>query len=185
MGGASVGVVTMPSINDEVLVGFEQGDFRRPYVLGGLWNATDKPPYVPSDGAIVHYGLKTVSGHVMTFGEKSGEEAITFQHGKEPQTKLVLEKQKVQLWVGGENMIEIKAGGATIVLNQGNITISGKAIEIKADTDLKLSGLNVEVKANAGLKLEGATTADLKANATVNVQSSGQLALKGSMTMIN
>ena len=31
-------------MNDEVLVVFEGGDPRRPYVIGGLWNGSDKPP---------------------------------------------------------------------------------------------------------------------------------------------
>ena len=34
----------LPDVDDEVLVGFEHGDIRRPYVLGGLWNGVDKPP---------------------------------------------------------------------------------------------------------------------------------------------
>ena len=32
----------MPSINDEVLVMFEDGDLRRPVVLGAMWNGKDK-----------------------------------------------------------------------------------------------------------------------------------------------
>ena len=36
-------VAFMPEVDDEVLVCFEQGDFRRPYVLGGLFNGVDTP----------------------------------------------------------------------------------------------------------------------------------------------
>jgi hypothetical protein len=32
------------NVGDEVLVTFEQGDARRPYVIGGLWNGHDSPP---------------------------------------------------------------------------------------------------------------------------------------------
>ncbi|HEU5087555.1 MAG TPA: VgrG-related protein, partial [Roseiflexaceae bacterium] len=35
------GLLFLPEVNDEVLVGFEQGDINRPYVLGGLWNGQD------------------------------------------------------------------------------------------------------------------------------------------------
>lgn len=34
----------MPEVEDEVVVLFEQGDVRFPYVIGGLWNAKDTPP---------------------------------------------------------------------------------------------------------------------------------------------
>ena len=36
-GGSNAGLMFMPQIDDEVLVGFEHGDLRRPFVLGGLW----------------------------------------------------------------------------------------------------------------------------------------------------
>ena len=34
----------MPEKDDEVLVAFESGDPRRPFVIGALWNGNDKPP---------------------------------------------------------------------------------------------------------------------------------------------
>ena len=40
MGGDNRGTWFVPDIDDEVLVAFEGGDPRRPYVLGGLWNGT-------------------------------------------------------------------------------------------------------------------------------------------------
>lgn len=38
------GTVILPEVDDEVLVAFEHGDARFPYVLGRLWNGTDHPP---------------------------------------------------------------------------------------------------------------------------------------------
>ena len=42
--GPNCGLVWIPQVDDEVLVGFEHGDMRHPYVLGGLWNPVDPPP---------------------------------------------------------------------------------------------------------------------------------------------
>ncbi len=36
--------IFLPRVGSEVLVAFEQGDVRRPVVLGMLWNPSDKPP---------------------------------------------------------------------------------------------------------------------------------------------
>ncbi|HEY2902656.1 MAG TPA: phage baseplate assembly protein V, partial [Polyangia bacterium] len=44
MGGNNRGSWFIPDKGDEVLVAFEGGDPRRPFVLGGLWNGKDKPP---------------------------------------------------------------------------------------------------------------------------------------------
>ena len=44
MGGNNRGTWFIPDVNDEVLVAFEGGDPRRPYVIGGLWNGYDSPP---------------------------------------------------------------------------------------------------------------------------------------------
>lgn len=42
--GPDRGLQLLPDIDDEVVVGFEEGDLTRPFVLGGLWNRSDAPP---------------------------------------------------------------------------------------------------------------------------------------------
>ena len=44
MAGNNRGTWFIPDVNDEVLVAFEAGDTRRPFVIGALWNGTDSPP---------------------------------------------------------------------------------------------------------------------------------------------
>jgi uncharacterized protein involved in type VI secretion and phage assembly len=44
MAGGNKGSMFMPSVNDEVLVAFQHGDPRVPYVVGFLWNGQDDPP---------------------------------------------------------------------------------------------------------------------------------------------
>ena len=44
MAGDGRGSWFIPDVNDEVLVAFEGGSPRRPYVVGALWNGRDAPP---------------------------------------------------------------------------------------------------------------------------------------------
>jgi phage baseplate assembly protein V len=44
LAGDGYGTWFRPELGDEVLVAFEGGDPRRPYVLGGLWGKGDRPP---------------------------------------------------------------------------------------------------------------------------------------------
>lgn len=44
MAGPGYGAYFIPMLESEVLVAFENGDIRKPYVIGALWNAVDFPP---------------------------------------------------------------------------------------------------------------------------------------------
>jgi len=63
MGGNNRGTFFMPELEDEVVVGFERGDVRFPYVLGFLWNGPDKPP---ADDIRIRR-IQSVNGHSITF----------------------------------------------------------------------------------------------------------------------
>src|SRR5581483_7414165 len=43
MAGSSTGSFFVPQVGDEVMVAFNQGDVREPYVLGACWSSADKP----------------------------------------------------------------------------------------------------------------------------------------------
>jgi phage baseplate assembly protein V len=53
LAGDGYGTWFRPDPGDEVLVAFEAGDPRRPYVLGALWGAGDRPPESGEDAAAV------------------------------------------------------------------------------------------------------------------------------------
>jgi uncharacterized protein involved in type VI secretion and phage assembly len=44
MTGNNRGSCFMPEVQDEVLIGFDKGNTRTPYVVGFLWNGVDAPP---------------------------------------------------------------------------------------------------------------------------------------------
>jgi len=63
MGGKNRGTFFMPEIDDEVVVGFERGDARFPYVLGFLWNGPDTPPA----NHVRLRRIQSVNGHSISF----------------------------------------------------------------------------------------------------------------------
>ena len=44
MAGPNRGTWFLPEVGDEVLVAFERGDARVPYVVGAVWNGSARPP---------------------------------------------------------------------------------------------------------------------------------------------
>src|SRR5207244_3847164 len=75
MGGNNRGSWFVPDTNDEVLVAFEGGDTRRPYVIGGLWNGSDRPP-ASMDGGGRNFKkvLRSRNGVKVTLDDSDGQE---------------------------------------------------------------------------------------------------------------
>jgi uncharacterized protein involved in type VI secretion and phage assembly len=152
--GPEAGMAFVAQIEDEVVVGFEHGDTRRPVVLGALHNGVDKPhPNMRGDkdgGSLVIYGRKDAEINLQKKLVICAKEAmtVTVEGGQDGQGDYKLEPA---------NKFEIKAGGTITIEGTGEVTIKSSA------------GINVE--ATGPLKLKGATV-DIEASATVNVKGS-------------
>jgi phage protein D len=79
--GKDRGLALLPEIDDEVLVCFEQGDFRRPYVLGGLYNGVDLPKdsdtlVDAANNVIGVRALTTRAGHSLKFTDTDSGKGV-------------------------------------------------------------------------------------------------------------
>jgi len=80
MGGKNRGSWFIPDRNDEVLVAFEAGDPRRPYVVGGLWNGSDSPPASMDDkGKNDKKVLRSRNGVKVTLDDTQGQESMVLE----------------------------------------------------------------------------------------------------------
>ncbi len=78
MAGPDRGAVFRPEVGDEVLLVFEHGDMRFPYVLGGVWNGKDAMPKERgSDSSNDLRVIKSRSGHTFVFDDSPGGEKVT------------------------------------------------------------------------------------------------------------
>lgn len=151
MAGNDRGSWFIPDEHDEVLVAFEGGDTRRPYVIGMLWNGQDAPPET-MDGAGNNF-LKVIrsrNGVKITLDDTDGQE------------QLILETpggQSITL-KDGPGMIELKdSNGNTLKMEASGITVTSSAkVTINAST-VEVSAAMVTV--NAGMsKFSGVVQAD-------------------------
>ena len=136
-----------PERGDEVIVAFEHGDPRRPYVLGGVWSMPDPPP---SDKKAVDNDLRQIvtrSGHVVRFDDGKGAERIEIIASGGDQ-KIVLDAagKRIEVTARQGDIAVDASGGNVTVKSSGNLTISaGGTLEIKATGSLKLSGSTVDI----------------------------------------
>jgi uncharacterized protein involved in type VI secretion and phage assembly len=153
--GKTRGVSFIPEVNDEVLVAFERGDVRSPFVLGGVWSSANTPPQgsdLVKGGAVDARVLQARGGTRIVLSDESGSEGVTIVTGDGNSTLKITQTN----------------GGAIEITTQGSITIKGQ--------DVKLQGTNVSISADAQLELKGAM---------VNVTGSAATAIKGNPLALN
>ena len=147
MAGQNRGTMFIPDVGDEVLVAFERGDPRLPYVLGALWNGKDTPPVSSADAATTKM-IRSRSGVTFRIDDKA--------------TSLVIETP------GGQRITLQDGPGSVRVEDQnGNsVTLATSGITINASAMVTLNASTVEVSAgmitvNAGMsKFSGVVQCD-------------------------
>lgn len=109
MAGAERGMQFMPEPDDEVLVAFEHGDTRKPYVIGALWSSTDAPPVTEPAQRII----RSVSGHEILLDDTEGSESIAIKFkGGEP--SITLDEQKIEIKFSDSSVITLSASDITV-----------------------------------------------------------------------
>jgi uncharacterized protein involved in type VI secretion and phage assembly len=108
---------------------FEQGDVRAPFVIGSLWNRSDRPPASLSTDAITKFMIRTPLGHEVELDDTLGTVRITSIANH-----------------------EIELGPKGIVVSTASSTAS---IELKADGNVAISGTSVEIKGTQGVTAKG------------------------------
>jgi uncharacterized protein involved in type VI secretion and phage assembly len=128
--GNGRGAVFLPEVNDEVLVAFEHGEVRRPYVIGCLYNGVDHPTLgdriVDGDGSVARRGVVSRKGHRLVLVDAdSGAKIEIDAHGDldiDAQGDIVIEaKGKIEL--RAQTGITLDAGG-------GNVDVKGTTIRL-------------------------------------------------------
>jgi uncharacterized protein involved in type VI secretion and phage assembly len=186
--GNNQGASFMPEINAEVVVMFEGGDRRRPIVLGSLWNGKDVPPLATdkflSGGKVVQWQVRTAGGQTLTFDETPGTESVSIML-PDGNTKLILNKDKVELWSNSKNL-EVKSGQASLLLANGkDVTLQGVNVTIKAIQALKLEGLSVDIAAKTTAKLAGSVAVEVAGGGSAKFSATGVAEVSGSLVKIN
>ena len=185
--GAQRGMMFYPEVNDEVLVGFEDGDPAHAVVVGALWGGTDKPPLATSalqaDGKVIMHLIKTRAGHEIQIEDKQGSEKIQIKDKIGNFLLLDSANKLVHLKESNGNEVRLDGQGRSVIMKSiGAMTIeAAQALTIKGmSVAIESTGGALDVKAATNLTLSANINADLKANANLNVQANAMLGVKTS-----
>ncbi len=182
--GKRSGAMFLPEVGDEVLVGFEFGDPRRPYVLGGIFNAASGydlgGPAVKATGMageVVLRGFVSGAGNRLVFHD----ELPPGEGGGPP--------------VASDIALGTRDGSLCLTIDQvaGTVTLSCKPAppgSKSAAGHLTIECGNagtIDIAAGPGgsVNIDGGASLSLKAQGSITIESSGQVAIKGSQIMLN
>jgi uncharacterized protein involved in type VI secretion and phage assembly len=152
MAGSDRGSWFIPDVDDEVLVCFEAGDPRRPYVVGALWNGQDNPPEA-MDRSGNNYIKKVCSrnGVQITLDDTDGKETLTLETPAGQTVILQDGPASVEIRDSSGNQIKMESSGITVTAAAKVTVNAGASVEVSAGM----------VTVNAGMsKFSGVVQAD-------------------------
>lgn len=164
--GNNRGMFFRPEIDDEVIVGFLNGNPNDPIILGMLNSSANPAPIEPTEDNN-EKGFVTRSEMKFIFDDDKPSVIIETPAGK----IITVDEDEgiIQLEDENSNVVTLNADGINIE--------SGADLTIKATGDVTIEGTNVELKANAEFKAEG--------SAGTSISSSAITEIKGSLVNIN
>ena len=145
--GNARGLLMLPQVDEEVVIGFEHGDSRRPIVLGSTFNGKDKPgPEL----------LQNRDGSLRVLcNEKIHQHSKKDFEIKSDQNMIVEITQNEKTTVKGNSHARD---------HRHRTSRRPRSFTVEAGTSMTVKGVSVSVEASAALTLKGAT---------VNIQGSG------------
>jgi uncharacterized protein involved in type VI secretion and phage assembly len=134
--GSARGMMMLPVVGEEVLIGFEHGDTTRPYVLGSLYNGVDVPGDDLTQG---HDGsLALLSDHKIVATSQEDMKLKTAGNLTIDVTSdatltgnsSISIKADSDVSIEGTSSVTIKCGASQIQISSSGVTVSGSQISL-------------------------------------------------------
>lgn len=173
MAGKERGYWWLPEVDDEVLVGFEHGDVRFPYIVGALHNGVDKPPQtnditgsfagVDCGGGAYPTGgqdfngdgkndlrfIRSRSGHLLIFDDTNGKEKITIADKTGA--------HRIEIFTDKKKIVITSSDGDIELFAKEKIKVCCKDLVVHTNNDTTFNvdhDMNVNVKNNQTTKVK-------------------------------
>jgi uncharacterized protein involved in type VI secretion and phage assembly len=179
--GNEYGVFFMPEVDDEVIVGFNNGDIESPVVIGSLYNMKRKAPFTIENGENTTKALVSKENNKIVIDDSDDNKSIVIQTKSE--YKVVIDDKNGKITISdkgenngvlidsnngtievlAENEIKLKAGGATVTIGNGNV-------EIDSDSSIKITSSQIDIKGNSGVSIKSSSVLDVKSDGVTNVK---------------
>ena len=137
MAGRNRGTWFVPEVGDEVLVAFERGDVKAPYVIGALWNGKARPPVArnPDDVKLI----RTRSGVTLRIEDDSRSLLLETPAGQ--RITLKDSPDSVRIEDASGNSVTLEASGVTVTTS-AKLTVNASTMELSAGMVVVNAGMS-------------------------------------------
>ncbi|MFG2794556.1 phage baseplate assembly protein V [Streptomyces sp. NPDC048419] len=204
--GATSGALFLPNVGDQVLVGFEHGDVRRPYILGGIPSELSAdyisaglgaPPVEEPLGNVFRRGIVSPSGMNLTFQDDgvpdTPPELSQVTLGSFEGTMGLTINQTAGLVallsdpVPGEEGGDSDVGLITIQVGEGGIIslVSGGTITLEAEEAIVLNAPSISLESDAEMTLDAGAALNIAAGEELSVAAGGDASVEAPLINLN
>ncbi|MCP5117798.1 MAG: hypothetical protein GY953_43825 [bacterium] len=125
------GFQMLPSVDTQVLVAFEAGDLRRPYIMGATWNGQEALPERPeaaNNKRLIH----TRAGSRLEFDVTDGAAKVTLSMQGGHQLVLDEGSSEIELTHSNGCVIKFTAGGQIEIQANATVEVTASAVNVHA-----------------------------------------------------
>lgn len=125
------GFEMIPAVDTQVVVAFEAGDLRRPYVLGSCWNGSESQPESPAEPNNKRL-IRTRAGSLLEFDDTQGAATVTLSMRSGHQLVLDDSAQEVRLTHSNGCIVKMNAGGQVSISANSTVEVTASAVNVHA-----------------------------------------------------
>jgi uncharacterized protein involved in type VI secretion and phage assembly len=125
------GLEVLPSVGTQVVVAFEAGDLRRPYILGSCWNGRESLPESPAAPNNLRV-MKTRSGSRLEFDDTDGSPKVTLSMQSGHTVVLDDGAQSVRVVHSNGCVVEFNAAGEITIQANASVDITAPTLNVHA-----------------------------------------------------
>lgn len=125
------GFLALPEVDTQVVVAFEAGDMRRPYIVGACWNGKEMPPVTatrPNNKRVIKSRAKSL----LEFDDTDGATKVTLS--TDGGHKVVLDEGTSQIEVTHKDgsKIVLSASGQIQITANATVEVTASAVNVHA-----------------------------------------------------
>lgn len=127
--GDDQGIEVLPAVDTQVVVAFEAGDLRRPYIVGAAWNGKEKLPVSPQ-AANNKRVWRSRAKSVLEFDDTAGAAKITLRMSSGHTVVLDDGARQVQVKHANGSVITLTAAGSITIRANSTVDVTASTLNV-------------------------------------------------------